>query len=167
MDHDDRVALPRASSTPPAHGVSDSERPPRLSQPLTTKPRRRAFIVPGPIPGQQVASLGGISRKPSEVARPSYVVPGRLAQPPPHPTASLPCQDDVLPPCSRVEELQAGQAHLPSPSTFSKPARLPSPLRNQVPTTASYAAACDIRSSASMDPLGYEITRDDRMPVFD
>jgi hypothetical protein len=42
MDHDHRVALPRASSALLARGVSDGERPPRPSQPLMTKPRHRA-----------------------------------------------------------------------------------------------------------------------------
>jgi hypothetical protein len=143
MDHGDQMALPRASSMPPARGVSGSECPPRPSQPLTTKPRRRqAFIVPGPIPGQQAACPGGISRQLATVARPSDVVTGRLAQPPPGPnfTAAatkvspshvlLPIQDSLPlwhthgsvstttatkapPPCSHIEELQAHQAHLP------------------------------------------------------
>jgi hypothetical protein len=58
MDHDDRVALPRASSTPPARGVSSGERPPRLNLPTLEKTRRRPFVVPShvhlppPIPGQ-------------------------------------------------------------------------------------------------------------------
>jgi hypothetical protein len=88
MEHDDRVALPWPSSTLLAHGVCGSERPPRSSQPLTTKPHHQAFIVPGPIAGQQAASHGGVSRLPPEVARPSEMVPGRLTQSPPSPNVT-------------------------------------------------------------------------------
>jgi hypothetical protein len=63
MDHKKTPTLP--TSAPPPHGISDDERPPRPSQPLTAKPHHRAFVVPtprlaegAPIPDQHTASPG-------------------------------------------------------------------------------------------------------------
>jgi hypothetical protein len=83
MDHDDRVALPRASSAPPARGISGSECPPRPSQPLTTKPHRQAFVVLGPILGQQAASPGSPLRWPVPATWCLAGSPNRLLTQPP------------------------------------------------------------------------------------